>query len=416
MSVINGEILKKNSLKLITGTSISQIIPLILAPILTRIYSPEEFGLFSFYISIISILSISACARYDLAIILPRNKSNSFQIFILCIKIALAFSIIIFFLLLFFSNFKPLNDYDVYLIFLIPMGVFFVASNRALYLLLNKNKKYENMSVSLIFQSGFGGVFQYLFSKYSMLFSKGLILGQLSGQLITMIYLFKCIIRNKMLVKSNYKRQIILAKRYIDFPKYSIPSATLLAISSNIPSIAFNIMLSASTAGFYMIVQKLIGKPMGVITKSIGDVFRESATVDFNNKNECVDIYIYTFKNLLKISLLPFIIFYLSAPLLFEFILGSDWKVAGEYAQILTPMFFLKFIANPLSSMYIIAERQKEDMIMQIIILLFVILIFLYSSEINIILYLISALYSIVYISVLARTYFFSKPKMKVKL
>ena len=38
----------RNVLTLMTGTTIAQAIPIAISPILTRIYTPEDFGVFAF--------------------------------------------------------------------------------------------------------------------------------------------------------------------------------------------------------------------------------------------------------------------------------------------------------------------------------------------------------------------------------
>src|SRR5436190_26760 len=62
----------KNILVLLTGTGIAQIIPIAISPILTRVYSPNDFGLLGLYIACSTILTVFSSGRYDLAIIEPK--------------------------------------------------------------------------------------------------------------------------------------------------------------------------------------------------------------------------------------------------------------------------------------------------------------------------------------------------------
>src|SRR5680860_1336201 len=73
----------RNVLTLMTGTGIAQVIPLAITPILTRIYSPEQFGVFALFIAIASSLSIVATGRYELAIMLPRKDTDAANITVL---------------------------------------------------------------------------------------------------------------------------------------------------------------------------------------------------------------------------------------------------------------------------------------------------------------------------------------------
>ena len=77
--------------------------------------------------------------------------------------------------------------------------------------------------------------------------------------------------------------------------------------------------------------------------------------------------------------MLPFIIFYIYAPEIFILIFGKEWKTAGEYAQLLAPMFCLRFITSPLSSMFLIAEKQRLDLAWQLVLFSLVIGSFTYG-------------------------------------
>lgn len=48
----------KNVLTLITGTTIAQAIPIAISPILTRIYTPEDFGVFALFVSLVGFISV----------------------------------------------------------------------------------------------------------------------------------------------------------------------------------------------------------------------------------------------------------------------------------------------------------------------------------------------------------------------
>ena len=82
----------RNVLTLMTGTSLAQAIPVAISPILTRLYSPEEFGLFALYMAVAMIVSVLVTGRYELAILLPRNEPDALHIAALAIIISVAVS------------------------------------------------------------------------------------------------------------------------------------------------------------------------------------------------------------------------------------------------------------------------------------------------------------------------------------
>ena len=66
----------RNVLTLMTGTTIAQAIPIAISPILTRIYTPEDFGVFALYMAIASIIAVIATGRYEMAIMLPKEEED----------------------------------------------------------------------------------------------------------------------------------------------------------------------------------------------------------------------------------------------------------------------------------------------------------------------------------------------------
>ena len=84
----------RNVLTLMTGTTIAQAIPIAISPILTRIYAPEDFGMFALYMSVASIISVIATGRYELAIMLPKKDEDAVNIVALSIIISFFVSFI----------------------------------------------------------------------------------------------------------------------------------------------------------------------------------------------------------------------------------------------------------------------------------------------------------------------------------
>jgi O-antigen/teichoic acid export membrane protein len=162
-----------------------------------------------------------------------------------------------------------------------------------------------------------------------------------------------------------------------------------------------------------MLIQRVIGLPMSVISGSISDVFQQKASYEYAKYGNCNDTFVSTFKKLLFISIVPFAIFYYIAPDLFAFVFSEKWRIAGVYAQILTPMFVLQFITSPLSNMFIVAEKQKIDLYLQVFLFVLILLSFYIGKyifdDIKITLILFSLAYFIGYIIGVFMTYNFSK-------
>ncbi len=179
----------KNVSMLASGTALSQVITILIAPLLTRLFMPEDYGFFAIFISIVAILSVLATCRYEMAIILPRQSKEGEEIYLLSVLIAFSMSIFIFFIVYFFSeNINLMFNFteSAYLIYLIPLFVLFAGIGLSNDFFLNRNKDYSSMSYLKISQS-ISIAMATLILGYFSFGVHGLILGNLIGMLIFVI-------------------------------------------------------------------------------------------------------------------------------------------------------------------------------------------------------------------------------------
>jgi len=362
-------VFSRNVLTLMTGTTIAQALPIAVAPILTRIFTPEDFGLFAFYFAIISILAVLATARYELAIVLPKRRDDAYQIVILSLLISAVVSLLTLFVIWLFERQIVVlfnNSAIANWLYWIPLSVFLTGIYKSLYYWFNRERGYRNMANSRIVQSSTMVFSQISFGFLTKLTALGLMLGHVIGQILATLYMGQRFIKDtRKAHKPKKLKQFVLAKRYINFPKFLLVAHTMNITSMQLPNIFFNTLFTTTVAGFYMLIQRVIGAPIVVVGGAVGDVFRQQASKTYSERGECTNEYKNTFKKLLIISVLPFGVFIFIAPDLFAIVFGENWREAGSYAQILTPMFILQFITSPLSVMFLIAEKQKLDLLWQ---------------------------------------------------
>lgn len=66
-----------NVLKLTTGSVFAQALGILVAPIVTRLFAPEAFGIAALFASIAGVISVVACLRYELSIMLPETDEDA---------------------------------------------------------------------------------------------------------------------------------------------------------------------------------------------------------------------------------------------------------------------------------------------------------------------------------------------------
>ena len=362
----------KNVLMLMSGTVIAQAIPIAIAPILTRIYTPDDFGLFAIFFAILAIFSVIMNFRYENAIMLPKDNRDALSIFILGLLINTAISLILFVIVFFFNAHitKLLGDERIsFWLYFIPITLFFVGIFNLLTLFNNRQKNYRDIAEATILKSVVMGIAQV-----SIGVLKGGAVGLISGQILSQFFanlrLFKNIYKKENFKKSfDFSKIVIVAKRYKKFPLFSLPSSLINVLANHLTNLLISSFFSVVTLGFYSLVQRMLGIPSALIGKSIGQVFYEEGVAIKHQKGEISDLFNRTLKKLIFIGFPIFFTLFWTVKPLFTLIFGEDWAIAGEYAQIVIPMFFIRFVVASLSLGYDMFGALKAELLLQVVIL-----------------------------------------------
>jgi O-antigen/teichoic acid export membrane protein len=409
----------KDLLVLMTGTFIAQLIPFLIAPILTRLYEPEDFGTFGLYFSISMIISVFITGRYEMAIMLPKTHKEAANLVGLSFLITIIISLLIFILVLLFKHpfaviFKT-PDIENWL-FVLPFTMFAIGTYQALNYWNNRKEKYARLAYSRVARSVGTSAWSIGFG-LALVKKGGLILGDFIGQLFSVLFLFfRTRKEDSIYAKEISKAEMLQqAKRYSQFPKFNVASGLFEKLSGQLPVLFLAHWFGDAITGFFSFSQRIISAPSAIIARAFGDIFRQKATVEFQLNGNCTKLFGKTAIQLFILSIIPFIIFYFLAPDIFAFIFGAKWRIAGEYAQIMTPMFFLQFVVSPVSSMFLVAEKQKIDLYIQFVLVIGVIGSFLYGYNVykdpEKCLIFFTFVYCIKYIIELYLSYQFSKGK-----
>jgi O-antigen/teichoic acid export membrane protein len=373
----------RNILTLMTGTTIAQAIPIAISPILTRIYTPEDFGIFAIFLAITLIIGSIANGRYELAIMVPKKDEDAINIFALGFIITTFISLLLLVLILIFQKyfFFFLKNEEIGLwLYFIPISVFFFGIFNILNYFNNRKKNYKDISNANILKSIIAAIMQLLIG-FIQQGATGLISGQIISQFFANTKLFKNIIKDKKLISKITKKKILaLAKRYKNFPKYSMPSGLLNIVSLQVPVFLLGAFFNTAIVGFYSLSYRFISLPMSIIGSSIGQVFFQKCSEFKNDKKALKKITLETYKKLFKIGILPFSIITVFGDYIFAFVFGKDWIAAGEYSQILAISILFLFIKSPISSLFINLKKQKDALIFNIIIIFSRVLILFFGG------------------------------------
>ena len=370
----------RNVLTLMLGTTAAQAIPIAISPILTRMYGPDDFGIFALYISIVAILSIAATGRYELAVMLPDSEDDADILVKLSIGITLIFSFFLFLIIVLFNTPITLllgNPEISFWLYIVPVSVFLTGTYNTLNYWLNRKKYYLMMSKNRVLQSTILASSQVSFGWGNI--SGGLMLGTLLGHAfssIILVWRFATYPRKKTVIYFDSSESWKLAQAYKHHPMHLLPSHWVGTAAMQFPIFIISNAFGAAATGFYFMAQRLISLPTSIIANAIGDVYRQKASVEYREKSEFRALFLKTLFSTIKIAVIPFLILYFVAPSLFALIFGESWRVAGEYAQIIIISAFFQFVFTPVDKGALIVSATAYIFIWNVMRLLLFILLF----------------------------------------
>ncbi|MDD5571451.1 MAG: oligosaccharide flippase family protein [Bacteroidales bacterium] len=408
----------RNVLTLMTGSVVAQAIPLAFSPVLSRIFTPNDFGVLAFFMSVVSIIATVVTLKYETAIILPEKDEDSANLVGLSVILSFIISFISLIVVVVFnkaiSDFSADNKNEISKwLYFVPVSVLFIGLYNSLNYWSNRKSQYKRLAASRIVQSGSMTGFQIgvgLLRKSAL----GLLFGEIAGRVFSTLYLAKVIWKEdkgniKSIKKQKMKEQF---KRYKSFPIFSLPADITNVVSNQVPIFMLGKFFGGTVLGSYAFMDKILSAPLSLIVRSILDVFKQRASEDYVKNGNCLKIFLKTYKALVLIAVVPTLIIFFIAPPAFDFIFGSNWRMAGEYARILSLLFFFRFTVSPLSYVVYIAEKQKYDLIWQLCLLLITIIVFsigVIYKDVKIGLILFSVSYSLMYVVYWFMSYKFAK-------
>lgn len=341
---------------------------MLLMPILTRIYSPDDFGILELFISVSTILGTIANMRYELSIVLPDNKEDAWNIMGLGFIIAFVFSLILQIIFGFFAqgiaNLLNNTNIKVWLYF-IPLAVFLQGAFNMLSYYNTREKLFKSISNASILRSSSRTVAQIGVGLLSNT-SAGLIIGQMLGHAVSLFPLSSKIRIRLFIKKISSKNMRTQAKRYSDFPKFTMPATLANVTATNMTSILISALYNVTQVGYYSLSNRILGLPSAVIGTAMQNVYYKEAHDQRKKFGNARDVFISTLKKLSLISIPIILIILFFGEWIFALVFGEEWRIAGEYSRILIPLIMVRFITAPLSVSLSVFERQKISLFWQV--------------------------------------------------
>jgi len=348
----------------ITGTIAAQVIALLASPLITRLYSPENFAMLGLYLSIVAIVSKVSSLCYERAIVLPEDETSSYHIVIVSSAILIVVTLTVDLLLATnserISNLINNAEFDQW-IHVISLGIFFTGlANIGRYYLIRR-RCFTGISVSRVMESMLSAGLKILFGFVVGMWSGGLLIGALMGTVIAVtVILFNIYreLKNSVECFSIDATITNVIKRYRKFPLFASWNAILNVASLEVVIFILSALFNPVVVGLYSFATRILRQPIVSLSEAVAQVYFGKSASQLASKKK-VGPGLKTVIQLLGISgLLPFLVLGLYGDVIVSYVFGDNWYEAGQYIRILSPWFFVLFVLGPINSIYEVYERQ----------------------------------------------------------
>lgn len=365
----------KNTTILMSGTIIAQILPIIFAPLISRLFTPEDFSVYGVFFSLYSIMGVALTLGYDKAAMLPNNSKKAIKVINLCLINSIALTFLFFVLIVFFGeylatlfNLKTLGKW----ILLLPLSAFFLSVNNVLITYYNRNKRYNTISKNRISRSVLKTSSNIILG-FMKVGHSGLIIGQfISDVLAACFYLidYYCIDLKKK-IQFNCKSFITVAQEYKDFPAFFLPTILIDTISKQLPILLITTFFSSALSGSYFFAMQILALPAALIGSAYAQTFfqRFTSLIQVADYHGARNLLFRSWLLLFSLIIIPAIILIFWAEPLFSFVFGGEWAQSGAISSILIFYIMFAFISSPTSTTYVSLRMQKYSLLFGMLVL-----------------------------------------------
>lgn len=359
-----------------------QLVGLLAAPFITRIYSPEVYGSFSSLLAYSSLLAPLIIFSYSIVLVLPKKDKDAFSMLTLTSAVATLITVLLILLLQLFNIDFIFGNISGSAILALTWNVTIIQVFSYWFI---RKEEFLFRSKYLILQSMVVALCKITLGKYYPSIDSLLYSTLVPGIVLVMFLSFYLYKKNEFFIKSKYfsSRGFINVKKYFYIVKYRTPQNMLVSFNNMLPLFAIPLVFNLHYVGIFALTRTVLMLPGNLISTSIGDVIFPRLNHAVNN-NESISKDIRKIILLLTLlGVLPLLILNIYGDKLFLFVFGEQWLESGILSGILSFWVFVNLINKPLIVLIPIFSLERKFLLNSTLSTLLGVLCFAIAYEIS---------------------------------
>ena len=353
---------------LLAGGALAQLVPLLLGPVMTRLFAPDAFGVFTTFTTVAATVAVVACARYEFALPMVRDEGEAAVLLALCLRLGLLVLAVTVPLaaVLNWTGHLPLP-------WLLPLAVAAAGLLQLLIMWNNRAQRFRALAISRVLQYGGAAVLQV---------ALGLVLwlparqpaGVAAAWALALAPVLACVIAALVLLEpapaggwrgvlpgrgGRDLRQTMrqVAVKYRDFPLLNTPHAFLGTLQDAL-AVAILVAFSGhAAAGFWGLGLRYLKAPATLVGSAVSQALYPRLAQATPDAARRVVRQVMALLGAVALGLM--LVLLLAGPWLFRMVFGAAWQEAGELARALAPYIAAHFVAAPLAVVTMAWQAQR---------------------------------------------------------
>lgn len=387
----------KHLLTVLGGSLVAQALPIVAAPLITRLCTPGELGAFSVWLGVVAIATVAATLRMEFAMVVDPGRIRQR----LCFGVVAwssSWLAVVLTVALVAARLLDLVAMSWPGVLTLGLAAWLTAGMQTMLAYAASHNGFAAAAKArIVAAAGVAGAqlgllavlasLPWLTMRLTDAGGDALLAGQLAGLAAGLLAARRLLHLPLQRAGSNaarlqvslrrLRRQGLAAllpttpqRRYLRhhraFWRFTLPSSLLNAAVGQLPLLIIGARHGVMAAGLFALTQRVLAAPISLLAASVLEVFKRESVRQYHEHGDCRPAYRHALRVLLALGAVPALVLWVASPALFAFVFGAGWRGAGELAQIMAPLFFLNFIAGPLSYVFSVAGRQKIELLWQV--------------------------------------------------
>jgi len=340
----------RNVLVVMSGSAVAQAVGVVLSPVISRLFTPVDFGVFGTFTAVTGVLLSFVTLDYAQAIMLPKLREEAGQVFVLACLVTGLVSLLCLVVCMLIPGrlLGLLQSRDPVMLGFLALAVLVGGLNACFQAWCVRVKAFKQTSASQVVRGVSSNGLQVGLGMLKT-GAAGLALSSVLADSLASLNLLRVVwaeLRGFM-ATAGWQRLKALAWEYRDFPAYSATQNLLNAVSTGLPVVLLTHYYGIAVAGAYAFGVRLLGAPISLITSALRQVLFQKAGETQHQDRPLTPLFLKTTIGLFVLGGLPTVCLALWSPALFAWLFGRQWHAAGEFARYLILWLLFVFCNQP---------------------------------------------------------------------